>query len=101
VVTMGALGQMIVKYQKKSLAAYAEGGTVAEEVLSSIRNAVAFGTQDKLATEYAKHLTEAEKSGFKMKGERLPLQPISDVSMEESESVCSRVGCLTGILSPM
>jgi len=67
VVTMGALGQMIVKYQKKSLAAYAEGGTVAEEVLSSIRNAVAFGTQDKLATEYAKHLTEAEKSGFKMK----------------------------------
>lgn len=72
VVTMGALGQMIVKYQKKSLAAYAEGGTVAEEVLSSIRNAVAFGTQDKLATEYAKHLTEAEKSGFKMKGKKFP-----------------------------
>lgn len=69
VLTMGSLGKLIVKYQKRSLAAYAEGGTVAEEVLSSIRNAVAFGTQDKLATEYAKHLTEAEKSGFKMKGE--------------------------------
>jgi ATP-binding cassette subfamily B (MDR/TAP) protein 1 len=72
VVTMGSLGKLIVKYQKRSLAAYAEGGTVAEEVLSSIRNAVAFGTQDKLATQYAKHLTEAEKSGFKMKGENPP-----------------------------
>ncbi|GAB7334801.1 hypothetical protein MBLNU13_g06718t1 [Cladosporium sp. NU13] len=67
VVTMGSLGKLIVKWQKESLAAYAEGGTVAEEVISSIRNAVAFGTQDKLALQYDKHLTEAEKSGFKMK----------------------------------
>ena len=67
VVTMGALGGMITKYNKKSLAAYAEGGTVAEEVISSIRNATAFGTQDKLAREYDNHLTEAEKSAFKMK----------------------------------
>jgi ATP-binding cassette subfamily B (MDR/TAP) protein 1 len=67
VVTMGTLGKLIVKWQKESLAAYAEGGTVAEEVISSIRNAVAFGTQDKLALQYDKHLTEAEKSGFKMK----------------------------------
>lgn len=67
VVTMGTLGKLIVKWQKESLAAYAEGGTVAEEVISSIRNAVAFGTQDKLALEYDKHLTAAEKSGFKMK----------------------------------
>ncbi|KAL1590682.1 hypothetical protein WHR41_00707 [Cladosporium halotolerans] len=67
VFTMGSLGKLIVKWQKESLAAYAEGGTVAEEVISSIRNAVAFGTQDKLALEYDKHLTAAEKSGFKMK----------------------------------
>jgi ATP-binding cassette subfamily B (MDR/TAP) protein 1 len=67
VVTMGSLGKLIVKWQKESLAAYAEGGTVAEEVISSIRNAVAFGTQDKLALQYDKHLTEAERSGFKMK----------------------------------
>ena len=67
VFTMGSLGKLIVKWQKESLAAYAEGGTVAEEVISSIRNAVAFGTQDKLALQYDKHLTEAEKSGFKMK----------------------------------
>ena len=65
--TMGSLGGLITKYNKKSLAAYAEGGTVAEEVISSIRNATAFGTQDKLAKEYDVHLTEAEKSAFKMK----------------------------------
>ncbi|OQO03588.1 hypothetical protein B0A48_10253 [Cryoendolithus antarcticus] len=67
VFTTGILGKFIVKWQKESLAAYAEGGTVAEEVISSIRNAVAFGTQDKLAKQYGKHLAEAEKSGFKMK----------------------------------
>ena len=65
--TMGALGRLITKYNKKSLAAYAEGGTVAEEVISSIRNATAFGTQEKLAREYDAHLIEAEKSAFKMK----------------------------------
>lgn len=67
VFTSGFLGRFIVRWQKKSLASYAEGGTVAEEVISSIRNAVAFGTQDKLAREYDKHLTEAEKAGFRMK----------------------------------
>ena len=67
VLTMGVMGGIIVKYNKASLAAYASGGTVAEEVISSIRNATAFGTQDKLANEYDVHLTEAEKSGYKTK----------------------------------
>ena len=66
-VTMGALGGLITKYNKKSLAAYASGGTVAEEVISSIRNATAFGTQEKLAKEYDGYLVDAEKSAFKMK----------------------------------
>ena len=35
-VTMGALGGLITKYNKKSLAAYASGGTVAEEVIKSL-----------------------------------------------------------------
>lgn len=67
VLTMGLMGGVIVKYNKRSLAAYAEGGTVAEEVISSIRNATAFGTQDKLAKEYDVHLIEAEKSGYRTK----------------------------------
>jgi ATP-binding cassette subfamily B (MDR/TAP) protein 1 len=67
VVTMGVCSRFIVKYNKRSLDAYALGGTVAEEVISSIRNATAFGTQDKLAKQYNEHLIEAEKWGYKVK----------------------------------
>jgi len=67
VVIMGSGSSFIVKWNKAALSSYAAGGTVAEEVLSSIRNATAFGTQDKLAHEYDKHLAEAEKYGFKHK----------------------------------
>ncbi|KAK5681230.1 hypothetical protein LTS10_006992 [Elasticomyces elasticus] len=65
--TMGGLGRTMDKWNKASLSAYAEGGTIVEEVISSIRNATAFGTQDKLAKEYDVHLVAAKKSGFKMK----------------------------------
>ena len=67
VVVMGGGSTFIVRYSKKSLEAYGLGGTVAEEVISSIRNATAFGTQDKLAKQYDTHLTEAEKWGQKTK----------------------------------
>ena len=64
---MAAGSTFIIKYNKQSLESYALGGTVAEEVISSIRNAVAFGTQDKLAKQYEAHLKEAEKWGLKLK----------------------------------
>ena len=67
VLVMGNGSRYIVKFNKKSLAAYAVGGTVAEEVLGSIRNATAFGTQDKLARQYDSHLVEAQKWGFRLK----------------------------------
>ena len=67
VAVMGNGSKFIVKFNKKSLAAYAVGGSVAEEVLSSIRTATAFGTQDKLARQYDTHLIEAEKWGFRLK----------------------------------
>lgn len=57
----------IVRYNKQSLEAYALGGSIAEEVVSSIRNATAFSTQDKLARQYDEHLKEAEKWGLKLK----------------------------------
>lgn len=66
-VIMGGGSSFIIKYNKKSLESYALGGSVAEEVVSSIRNATAFSTQDKLARQYDTHLTEAEKWGLKMK----------------------------------
>ncbi|KAL9007236.1 MAG: hypothetical protein Q9188_000039 [Gyalolechia gomerana] len=67
VAIMGGGSSFIVKYNKQSLESYALGGTVAEEVISSIRNATAFSTQDKLARQYDKNLTEAEKWGLKLK----------------------------------
>ena len=67
VTIMGGGSRFIVKYSKQSLQSYALGGSVAEEVISSIRNATAFGTQDKLARQYDKHLAEAEKYGYKVK----------------------------------
>lgn len=67
VAIMGGGSSFIIKYNKKSLAAYALGGSIAEEVLSSIRNATAFNTQDKLARQYNEHLVEAAKWGSKLK----------------------------------
>ncbi|KAI9830957.1 MAG: GTPase-activating protein [Phylliscum demangeonii] len=62
-VFMAVGGNFMVKYNKKSIEAYAQGGTIVEEVLSSIRNATAFGTQEKLARKYDVHLREAERWG--------------------------------------
>ena len=64
---MGAGSTFIIRYNKQSLESYALGGSVAEEVISSIRNATAFNTQDKLARQYDAHLKEAEKWGLKLK----------------------------------
>ena len=66
-VTMGLGSQFMIKWGKKSLESYALGGTVVEEVLGSIRNATAFGTQDKLARQYDKHLLEARIWGWRVK----------------------------------
>ncbi|EPE35282.1 P-loop containing nucleoside triphosphate hydrolase [Glarea lozoyensis ATCC 20868] len=66
-VSMGLGSTFIVKYSKQSLGSYALGGSIAEEVISSIRNAVAFGTQDKLARQYDVHLAKAEKYGHRVK----------------------------------
>ena len=53
IVTVMAVGStFIIKYKKQSLESYALGGSIAEEVISSIRNATAFSTQDKLARQY-------------------------------------------------
>ncbi|CAM1505503.1 Fc.00g111400.m01.CDS01 [Cosmosporella sp. VM-42] len=67
-VNMGGGSTFILKYNKQSLQAYANGGSLADEVISSIRNAVAFGTQDRLAKQYDVHLAKAEYFGFRVKG---------------------------------
>jgi ATP-binding cassette subfamily B (MDR/TAP) protein 1 len=64
---MGTGSKFIVKYSRQNIAAYAQGGSIAEEVISSVRNAIAFGTQDRLAKQYDTHLIRAETFGFKLK----------------------------------
>ena len=64
---MAAGSSFIIKYNKQSLESYAKGGSIAEEVISSIRNATAFSTQAKLARQYDVHLKEAERWGLKLK----------------------------------
>jgi ATP-binding cassette subfamily B (MDR/TAP) protein 1 len=46
--------------------ANASAAAMSDEVISSIRNTVAFNTQEKLAKQYEKLLTSAEKSGFRL-----------------------------------
>ena len=81
VFVMGGGSTFMIKYNKQSLESYALGGTVAEEVISSIRNATAFGTQDKLARQYDLHLKEAEKWGLKLK-----------------RALAIMIGCMMGII---
>lgn len=64
---MGLGTSFMIRYNKQSLASYAEGGTIVEEVISSIRNTTAFNTQDKLAKQYDGHLRTASVWGLKMK----------------------------------
>ena len=66
-VAMGGASHFMIKWGKKNIESYAVGGSVAEEVLSSIRNATAFGTQNRLALQYDVHLTEAQRWGWRVK----------------------------------
>lgn len=63
---MAGSSRFIIKFSKLSLIHTGAAGTVAEEVISSIRNAIAFGTQDKLARQYELHLIDAERWGVRM-----------------------------------
>lgn len=63
---MSGGSNFIIHFSKLSFQSLANGSTVAEEVISSIRTATAFGTHDRLARQYDSHLTAAERSGIKM-----------------------------------
>lgn len=67
VFNIGIGSSVMLKHNKASLESYAEGGSIAEEVISSIRNAIAFGTQERLAKKYDAYLSKAEYFGFRVK----------------------------------
>ncbi|ORX89406.1 multidrug resistance protein MDR [Basidiobolus meristosporus CBS 931.73] len=62
---IGILSILSTKYAKRALDFYCLCGTLAEEVISSIRNAVAFGQQKKLATMYSKNIANAKRESIK------------------------------------
>ncbi|KAK9719748.1 hypothetical protein K7432_004602, partial [Basidiobolus ranarum] len=64
-VSVGILNVFNTKFVKRALDHYSISGTLAEEVLSSIRTATAFGQQKKLSEMYDKNIADAKKEGMK------------------------------------
>ncbi|KAL4866964.1 hypothetical protein BDV12DRAFT_210237 [Aspergillus spectabilis] len=60
---MGVGSTISVIYSKRSIECYGKGGSIADNVLNSIRTVVAFGAQEALAKKYDSHLREAERFG--------------------------------------
>ena len=59
--------KLVFKHTITSFIAYAPAGSLADEVLSTIRTTVAFGAQKRMAECHDSHLARAERSGFKAK----------------------------------
>ncbi|KAK7056875.1 hypothetical protein VNI00_002592 [Paramarasmius palmivorus] len=55
----GVMNKFVSKYMQESLKFIAEGGNLAEEVISTIRTAQAFGTQRILSSMYDSHIERA------------------------------------------
>ncbi|KAF4531677.1 hypothetical protein B566_EDAN011836 [Ephemera danica] len=64
-ISVGIVARVTSSLSRKELDAYAKAGSIAEEVLGSIRTVVAFGGQDKEATRYAKNLVFARDNNIK------------------------------------
>lgn len=67
VLIMGTFSTLMLKYNKASIDAYAEGGAIAGDIISTVRNAVAFGTQSHLAMKYDRYLGRAEYFGIRVR----------------------------------
>ncbi|KAI8986438.1 putative ABC transporter protein, partial [Pilobolus umbonatus] len=60
----GAMGYLITKFTLRTQDAYAEAGSVAEQVFSGIRTVYSFSLQDRFATLYENKLEGAAKAGI-------------------------------------
>jgi ATP-binding cassette, subfamily B (MDR/TAP), member 1 len=58
-------GAFIAKYAQLVVKEYASASTVAEEIISSVRTAQAFGAQPKLSKLYDDNLVAAQRAGYK------------------------------------
>ncbi|KAG8955981.1 GTPase-activating protein [Tulasnella sp. 424] len=66
VITGGVMQKFEGKYRTLALNSIAEGGTLAEEVISTVRTAQAFGTQKILSNLYDVHVAEAHSAERKV-----------------------------------
>ena len=64
-ITGGLMNKFTSKYTQESLKAIAEGGSIAEEVISTIRTSYAFGSQNTLHSLYTTHAMTARTVGLK------------------------------------
>ena len=64
-ITGGLMNKFISKYMQESLKHIAEGGTIAEEVISTIRTSYAFGSQNTLHALYSNRVLEAKTVDLK------------------------------------
>jgi len=64
-ITGGLMNKFITKYMQESLKHIAEGGTIAEEVISTIRTSHAFGSQNTLHTLYSTRIMNARAVDLK------------------------------------
>ncbi|CAH1756276.1 1903_t:CDS:2 [Entrophospora sp. SA101] len=65
VITTGIMNKLTSIYMRKTLDSYSFAGTIAEEVIATIRTTVAFGNQKKLSKLYDVHLGKAKVQGIK------------------------------------
>ncbi|KAK6172116.1 hypothetical protein SNE40_018066 [Patella caerulea] len=65
VIAAGIMSKLAASLTSKELKAYAKAGSIAEEVLSSIRTVVAFGGQKTEVERYSDNLIDAKKFGIK------------------------------------
>lgn len=65
VIAGGIIGKLLSSATTQELNAYAKAGSIAEEVISSIRTVAAFGGEKKEIERYASHLGEARDFGIK------------------------------------
>ncbi|CAG8612827.1 7729_t:CDS:2 [Gigaspora margarita] len=65
VVINGLSSKFSAKFVKKSLNLNSRAGIIAEEAISTIRTAVAFGAQKRLSNVYNSYLSDARKEGYK------------------------------------
>ncbi|CAG8680719.1 40345_t:CDS:2 [Gigaspora margarita] len=65
IIISGIQNKFAAIFTKRGLDSYSRAGIIAEEAISTIRTAVAFGSQKKLSNLYDTYLIEARKEGHK------------------------------------